>query len=151
MPPAVKMPVLSTELSGKSLQVKFYVKLGGVCCLDELGTVRTESKLAGHHPPLRSAGPLLLLQVSQEVHSSEVRDSWLCTLSLISRYCRSHRRYWATAQRLGTHDLTNCCCSVTKSCPTLCNPMNCSTPGSSILYYLPEFAQIHVHWISDAV
>ena len=61
MPPAVKMPVLSTELSGKSLQVKFYVKLGGVCCLDELGTVRTESKLAGHHPPLRSAGPLLLL------------------------------------------------------------------------------------------
>ena len=37
------------------------------------------------------------------------------------------------------------CCSVTKSCPTLCNPMECRTPGSSVLHYLPEFAQIHVH------
>ena len=35
-----------------------------------------------------------------------------------------------------------CCCSVTKSCPTLCDPMNCSTPGISVLHYLPEFAQI---------
>ena len=38
-----------------------------------------------------------------------------------------------------------CCCSVAKSCPTLCNPIDCSTPGSSILHYLPEFAQAHVH------
>ena len=36
------------------------------------------------------------------------------------------------------------CCSVTKSCPTLCNPMDCSLPGSLVLHYLPEFAQIHV-------
>ena len=35
-----------------------------------------------------------------------------------------------------------CCCSVAKSCPTLWYPMDCSTPGSSILHYLPEFAQI---------
>ena len=27
----------------------------------------------------------------------------------------------------------------------LCNPMNCSMPGPSVLHYLPEFAQIHVH------
>ena len=39
-----------------------------------------------------------------------------------------------------------CCCSVTKSCPALCDPMDWSTPGSSVLYYLPELAQIHVHW-----
>ena len=44
-----------------------------------------------------------------------------------------------------------CCCSVAKSCPTLCNPMDCSTPGSSVLNCLLEFAQIHVHWVSDAV
>ena len=37
------------------------------------------------------------------------------------------------------------CCSLTKLCPTLCHPMNCSTPGSLVLYCLPEFAQIHVH------
>ena len=43
------------------------------------------------------------------------------------------------------------CCSVTKLCPTLCNPMNCSTPGFPVLHYLPEFAQIHVHWVCDAI
>ena len=36
-----------------------------------------------------------------------------------------------------------CCCSVAKSCLTLYSPMDCSTPGSSVLHYLPEFAQIH--------
>ena len=39
------------------------------------------------------------------------------------------------------------CCSVPKSCPTLYNPMDCSTPGFPVLHYFPEFAQIHVHWI----
>ena len=34
---------------------------------------------------------------------------------------------------------------VSKSRVTLCNPMDCNTPGSSVLQYLPEFAQIHVH------
>ena len=43
------------------------------------------------------------------------------------------------------------CCSVAQSCPTLCDPMDCSTPGSPVLHYLLEFAQIHVHWVSDAI
>ena len=43
-----------------------------------------------------------------------------------------------------------CCYSVAKSCSTLCDPMNCSTPGFSILHYLLEFAQVHVHWVGDA-
>ena len=38
-----------------------------------------------------------------------------------------------------------CCCLGTKSCPTLCNPMDCSIPGSSVFHYLLEFAQIYVH------
>ena len=37
------------------------------------------------------------------------------------------------------------------SCVQLCNPMNCSTPGVSVHHYLPEFAQTHVHWVSDAI
>ena len=37
------------------------------------------------------------------------------------------------------------CCSVTKLCPTLCDPMDCSTPGFPVLHYLPEFAQTHIH------
>ena len=43
----------------------------------------------------------------------------------------------------------HCCCSVAKSCPTLCNLMDCSTVGSPVLYHLPEFAQTHIHWVSD--
>ena len=43
------------------------------------------------------------------------------------------------------------CYSVTQSCPTLCDPMDCSTPGFPVLHYLPEFAQTHVHWVSDAI
>ena len=43
------------------------------------------------------------------------------------------------------------CCLVAKSCPTLCNPIDGSTPGSSVLRCLPEFAQIHVHWVRDAI
>ena len=46
---------------------------------------------------------------------------------------------------------TYTCCSVTKSCPTLCDPMDCSTPDFPVLQYLPEFAQTHVHWVGDVI
>ena len=45
----------------------------------------------------------------------------------------------------------SCYCSVAQLCMTLCNSMNCSTPGFFILHYLPEFAQTHVHWVDDAI
>ena len=41
--------------------------------------------------------------------------------------------------------------SVTQSCPTLCDPMNCSTPGPPIHHQLLEFTQTHVHRVSDAI
>ena len=44
-----------------------------------------------------------------------------------------------------------CCCSVAQSCPTLCDPMDCSTPGFPVLHHLLEFAQTHVHWVGDAI
>ena len=44
-----------------------------------------------------------------------------------------------------------CCCPVTKSCPTLCDPMDCSTPGFTVLQYILEFAQTQVHWVCDAI
>ena len=43
------------------------------------------------------------------------------------------------------------CYSVAKSCLTLCHPMDCSMPDFTVLHYLPEFAQTHVHWVSDAI
>ena len=41
--------------------------------------------------------------------------------------------------------------SVAQLCPTLCDPMNCSTPGLPVHHQLPESTQIHVHWVGDAI
>ena len=41
--------------------------------------------------------------------------------------------------------------SVTQLCPTLCDPMNRSTPGLLVHHQLPEFTQTHVHRVSDAI
>ena len=41
--------------------------------------------------------------------------------------------------------------SVTHSCPTLCDPMNRSTPGLPVHHHLPEFTQTHVHRVGDAI
>ena len=41
--------------------------------------------------------------------------------------------------------------SVAQLCPTLCDPMDCSTPGLPVHHQLPEFTQTHVHWVSDVI
>ena len=41
--------------------------------------------------------------------------------------------------------------SVAQSCPTLCDPMDCSTPGLPVHHQLPESTQTHVHWVGDAI
>ena len=41
--------------------------------------------------------------------------------------------------------------SVVQSCPTLCDPMNRSTPGLPVYHQLPEFTQTHVRRVSDAI
>ena len=41
--------------------------------------------------------------------------------------------------------------SFTQSCPTLCNPMKCSTPGFPVHHQLPEFTPTHIHRVSDAI
>ena len=41
--------------------------------------------------------------------------------------------------------------SVPQSCPTLCNPMDCSTPGLPVYHQLPEFTQSHVHCVGDSI
>ena len=47
--------------------------------------------------------------------------------------------------------VTNTFSSVAQSSPTLCDPMDCSTPGFLVLQHLLELAQIHVHRVSDAI
>ena len=41
--------------------------------------------------------------------------------------------------------------SVAQSCPTLCDPMDCSMPGFPVHHQLPELTQTHVHWVGDAI
>ena len=41
--------------------------------------------------------------------------------------------------------------SVIQSCLTLCDPMNCSTPGLPVHHQLPEFTQTHIHRVGDAI
>ena len=56
---------------------------------------------------------------------------------------------------LGNLKQIACICSsivaVAQLCPTLCNSMNWNTLSFPVLHYLPEFAQTHVHWVSDAI
>ena len=52
---------------------------------------------------------------------------------------------------LQTQGISNYCCSVAQSCLTLCNPMDCSTPGFPVNHQLPEPTQTHVHRVGDAI
>ena len=52
---------------------------------------------------------------------------------------------------LEINNYLNCCCSVTQSCPILCNSMDCSTPGFPVPHHLPKFTQDYVHCIGDTI
>ena len=43
------------------------------------------------------------------------------------------------------------CCSVTQSCPTLCDPKDGRMPDFPVHHHLPELAQTHIHWVGDAI
>ena len=55
---------------------------------------------------------------------------------------------WQFTERTSKRSI---CCSVTQSCPTLCEPMDCSMPGFTVHHRFPEFAQTHFHWVDDAI
>ena len=54
---------------------------------------------------------------------------------------------WATREALTSSQFN----SVTQSCPTLCDPMDCSMLGFAAHHQLPKFTQTHVHWVGDAI
>ena len=80
-----------------------------------------------------------------------------CTQTICSLLCLAFHLTWRWMNVFSKfihvkHELVlHSGCSVTESCPTLCNPMDCSTPGFLVLHYLLEFAQTHVHWVDDAI
>ena len=78
-----------------------------------------------------------------------------CNLSSINLLkTKNHMVIWINVEKVSDkiqHPFMICCCSVTKLCSTVSDPVNCSSPGFPVLYYLPEFEQTHVCWVSDAI
>ena len=62
-----------------------------------------------------------------------------------------HGNFVSSAAIIIYHIGLLCCCSLTQSCLTLCDPMVCSISGSSVLHCLSEFAQIYVPRVGDAI
>ena len=83
-----------------------------------------------------------------ELNMREHRQNCLCTKRTQSWVVIFSK--W-TETSCSSSTAHNCCRVVAKSCLSLCDPMSCSTPGFPILHYLLEFAQTHVHWVSDAI
>ena len=94
--------------------------------------------------------------ISSSRGSSRPRDQ--TSISCIGKWILYH---WATREaQKHTQGLYNnksfkwtlfSSTSVTQSCLTLCNPMDCSTPGLPVHHQLPELTQTHVHWVGDAI
>ena len=105
-----------------------------------------------HHQPLPSGSllkPLSLLQ--QRADRSKNHSPTAGTKAWLKQ---NHHPWWWKSRKLWPRvpdEGTTCCCSVTQSCLTLCDPMDCSMPGLPVPHRLLKFAQVHVHGISDAI
>ena len=108
----------------------------------------------------------------QSMGSLGVRNDWAISLSLFT-FMHWRRKWQPTpvflpGESQGRRSLVGCCLwgrteldmtevtsvqfsSVAQLCPTLCDPMNRSTPGLPVHHQLPEFTKTHVHWVSDAI
>ena len=91
-----------------------------------------------------------LLQCMKVKSESEVAQScptqWAAAYQAPLSMGFSRQENWS-----GVMSLSDQIRLVAQSCPTLCHPMNRSTPGLSVHHQLPEFTQTHVHRVSDAI
>ena len=87
--------------------------------------------------------PLLLLSV--------LADSLVCHTHTASWNDPTQNIFFIIPNILWVCYYKNQFSSVAQSCLTLCDPMNCSTPGLPVHHQLPESTQTHVHWVGDAI
>ena len=92
---------------------------------------------------------LLFNVLSRLVIAFIPRSKCLLISCLLSPSSSGH--LWSTVKRNWSFLISVQFSSVSQSCPTLWNPMDCSTPGFPVHHQLLEFTQTHVHWISDAI
>ena len=86
------------------------------------------------------------------LHSCFCAFAFRCSLCLefpFSTLVSPSSHPWPTCFHEAFFDL--CFHSVTQSCPTICDPMNCSTPGLPVHHQLLELAQTHLHQVSDTI
>ena len=111
---------------------------------------------------------LMLGKIESRRRRGQQRTRWLDGITEWTWIWVNSRSWWwtgrpsvhrvaesnTTEQLNWTDDFTgciDCCCSIAKLCLTLCDPMDCSTPGFAVFHYLLEFAQTHVHLVGDAI
>ena len=96
--------------------------------------------------------------INSQTLSWAMSPSWRGCVSVLGKGLG--QPVWQAAAGLGgswelrvalCHSIQKYCCSIAKSCLTLCDPMDCSMLGFPVLLHLPDFAQVHVHWIGDAI
>ena len=111
-----------------------YMEFGGRGLLE---VIRVRRGCDGRSPPHRISA-LLTHNDWNHIHMSFV------TQTLLTRHMK-------TFLESDTINIPLQFSSVIQLCPTLCDPMNCSTPGLPVHHQLPEFTQTHVHWVGDAI
>ena len=124
------------------------VRQNTMCMMTEVGSIVLGQWFSKHHPQINS------ISVRREVvkNANSTCQTWCI------RHAEDRPRMqggFNSPQEilcsLEVWEVLWCFYSVCKSCPTLYDPMDCSTPGSSVLHYLPESAQAHVHRVGDAI
>ena len=134
------------------------------CSAGDLGSIPGLGRSPGERKgyPLQYSGLGNSMDHSPWVHKESDMIEWP-SLTFIMVLCLVFLRrailfstvvapiYIPTNSVWGSLFSTCSCCSVTKVCPTLCDPKGCSTEGFPVTHYLLEFSQVHVHWIGDAI
>ena len=94
---------------------------------------------------------------AEQIISSSIYIWWNHLWNISVNYSHTQLCRWISYitvnEKIHTMRFNYCCgcCSVTQSCLTLCNPMDCSMPGFPVLHHLPEHAQTQVHWVGNTI
>ena len=84
------------------------------------------------------------------VHGAAKSWTWLSDWTIAMRVSTDESQEQCWVDKVKDCKL-NECSSATQLCPTLCDPMDCSTPGLPVHHQLLKFTQTHVHWVGDAI